>query len=157
MDITITQPDTSPPTRFAHSLSMVIKSFKGRRDVEVHLFRSAWDESTENKENWDTLIASSSDLPNDADNSRRVIMEAFSDEERDNIVNYLKEQYSTRLTTIRSTPLSFPVPAGLPGLSQVEPGKDIGFIEFTKIPSYSLGIPLKGLYNLSQHPPMAGD
>lgn len=157
MDITINQPDTLPPTRFVHSLSMTIKSFKGRRDVEVHLFRSSWNAEDEKNENWETLIAASSNPPEDVDNSRRVIMEAFTDEERDNIVSYLKEQYSTRLTAIHSTPLTFPVPAGLPGLSQMDTSKNVGFIEFQKIPSYSLDIPLKGLYDLSQHPPIAQD
>lgn len=40
------------------------------------------------------------------------------------------------------------------GLSQIQADKDIGFIEFTKIPSYSLDLPIKGLYDLSQHLPI---
>lgn len=155
MDINIATPDTQPPTRLFNSLSMVIKSFKGRRDVEVHLFRAAWDEEMEKKEEWGSLIASTPDSPADKEGSRMVVMESFTDDERDRIVKYLKEQYSTRLTAIRSIPLSFPVPAGLCGLSQLEPTKNVGFIEFEKIPSYPLDIPLKGLYDLSQHPPIA--
>ncbi len=153
MDITITQPEKSLPTHYAHSLSMVIRSFKGRRNVEVHLFRPTWSDKDENSENWNALIAEETE-----DNSSKcVVMESFTDKERDNIINYLKEQYSTRLTAIRSTPLHFPVPAGLSGLSQLEPGKNVGFIEFDRIPSYSLDIPLKGLYDLSQHPPIVED
>ncbi|WP_319466606.1 hypothetical protein [uncultured Pseudodesulfovibrio sp.] len=151
MDIDIINSDSPAPTQYAHTLSMVIKSFKGRRDVEVHLFRGAWTAEDEKDENWTALLSSSDSSDND---SRRVVMEAFTETERDRIVSYLKEQYSTRLTAIRSRPLSFPVPEGMPGLSQLEAGKNVGFIEFEKIPSYSLDIPLRGLYDLSQHLPI---
>ncbi len=151
MDISITKATSTLPTPYRNSLSMVIRSFKGRRDVEVHLFRGTWDEADEKGQDWDLLLSSPS---TDDDPSRKVVMEAFTDGERDQIVNYLKEQYSTRLTAIQARPLSFPVPSGMPGLSQVQPGKNIGIIEFAKIPSYSLSIPLMGLYDLSQHPPL---
>lgn len=155
MDITIT-PSSSPlPIDRAFCLSMVIKSFKGRRDVEVHLFRANWDDGEIKKSALDALIGAPIDPSStDLTSSRTVILESFTDCERDLILNYLKEQYSTRLTALHSTPLTFPVPAGLKGLSQVQAGKDIGFIEFERIPSYPLEIPLKGLYDLSQHPPI---
>jgi len=150
MNITIIEPDTQPPAPFAHSLSMTIRSFKGRRDVEVHLFRSSWENNEEKGLNWPTLIEGNTPQ----DSSKTVVMESFTTQERDHIVNYLKEQYSTRLTAIKSTPLTFPVPTGLLGLSQVAEGKTIGIIEFNQIPSYSLGLPIRGLYDLSQHPPL---
>lgn len=129
---------------------MTILSFKGRRDVEVHLFRSTWDHAQEKTLDWSVLIDG-----NAADaTGRAVIMEAFTTEERDLLVNYLKEQYSTRLGAIKSTPLNFPVPADLVGLSHLKAGKTIGVIDFMKIPSYSLDIPMKGVYDLSQHPPI---
>lgn len=156
MDISIKHPDSSPPTRFANSISMVIKSFKGRRDVEVHLFRAQWDSEQEAHEAWKDIILSD-DPATDTEGSRRVVMESFTDEERDIIVNYLREQYANRLTAIRSVPLSFPVPAGLSGLSQLEPCKNTGFIDFERIPSYSLDIPIKGLFDLSQHPPIVDE
>lgn len=154
MDITIETAQAPLPVDRAYTLSMVIKSFKGRRDVEVHLFRGQWDDS-DTTLNWSELIGPPMDATHtDPTGSQIMILEAFTDAERNKIVNYLKEQYSTRLTGIRSTPLNFPVPAGLAGLSQVEPGKTMGFIEFEKIPSYPLDIPLKGYYDLSQHPPI---
>ena len=150
MDIIIIEPDTKPPAPFCHSVSMTIRSFKGRRDVDVHLYRCEWDAADETPLDWSAIIHGGSD----EDSSKTVVMESFTTEERDRIVNYLKEQYSTRLTAINSAPLGFPVPAGLKGLSQIEAGKDIGFIDFMKIPSYSLGIPMRGLYDLNQHPPI---
>lgn len=155
MDINITASDPSSPTRNVNSISMTIKSFKGRKDVEVHLFRGSWSTADEAAEDWAAILAEAES--NDPEPSRTVVMEAFSDNERDLIVDYLKRQYSTRLSAIRSIPLSFPVPAGLSGLSLCQSDKDVGFIEFDKIPSYSLDIPLKGLYDLSQHPPIVED
>lgn len=156
MEVTITPSAIKAPTRYVHTLSMLIRSFKGRRDVEVHLFRSAWEDAQVQAENWDTILGCEGSQAM-ADPSRDVVMEAFTDDERDQIINYLKEQYSTRLTAIRATPLSFPVPLGLTGLSRMEPGKTIGIIDFVRIPSYSLEIPLKGFYDLSLHPPLAED
>ncbi|MFH1914122.1 MAG: hypothetical protein ABIK45_07600 [Pseudomonadota bacterium] len=152
MDIDIISPQSPPPVAHAHTLSMVVKSFKGRRNVEVHLFRDRWSEADEAALPWSELI--DGPVPGPGEAARRVVMETFTDAERDRIVDYLKAQYSTRLTAIRSTPLGFPVPAGLCGLSEAQPGKSVGFIEFGKIPSYRLDIPLKGLFDLSLHPPI---
>ncbi len=152
MEITINHPDTPLPTRYAHSLSMTIRSFKGHQDVEVHLFRGSWDDSLENGIDWTDLL--SSDTAEGTQKGRTIILESFSAEERDRIINYLKRQYSTRVTAIRSTPLTFPVPKGLSGLSESIPNENIGIIDFEKIPSYTLDLPLKGLYDLSRHPPI---
>jgi hypothetical protein len=152
MDIDIISPQSPPPVPHAHTLSMVVKSFKGRRNVEVHLFRGRWNEADEAALPWTELLDGPVPLPGEA--ARRVVMEAFADAERDRIVDYLKAQYCTRLAAIRSTPLTFPVPAGLCGLSEAQPGKNVGFIEFEKIPSYRLDIPLRGFYDLSLHPPI---
>lgn len=155
MDITVTSTSHPLPIDRAFSVSMVIKSFKGRRDVEVHLFRARWDAGEIPEADLDKLLGDPMDSAHtDPSGSRTIIMESFTGSERDLIVKYLKEQYSTRLTAIRSMPLTFPVPKGLTGLSQVRAGKDVGFIEFEKIPSYSLEIPIKGYYDLSQHPPI---
>lgn len=158
MEITIKNPDATLPADRAFSLSMVIRSFKGRRNVEVHLFRAQWPQDEYEGMDWDRLIGSPIDpATTDPEGSKRTILESFTLEERDTILNYLKEQYSTRLTAIRSAPMTFPVPAGLAGFTQIQGGKDIGFIEFSKIPSYPLEMPLMGFYDLSQHPPLVED
>ncbi|MBG0789255.1 MAG: hypothetical protein H0S80_02030 [Desulfovibrionaceae bacterium] len=155
MDITIINPETSLPADRAFAVSMVIRSFKGRRDVEVHLFRPDWDPEEYEGMDWDRLVGDPvNTLSADPEGSKRIILEAFTEDERNTIVEYLKTQYSTRLTAIRSAPLSFPVPAGLTGFTQVRTGKSTGFIEFAKIPSYPLKMPLKGFYDLSLHPPL---
>lgn len=158
MDITIKAPASPLPCERAYSLSMVIRSFKGRREVEVHLFRARWNRTEESEMDYTGLIERDPSAPKtDLPEGRKVILESFTADERDLIVNYLKEQYSTRLTAIRSNPLAFPVPAGLAGFTEVLPGKDAGFIEFEKIPSYPLEFPLKGYFDLSRHLPLVDE
>lgn len=158
MDITITNPETTLPVDRAYVISMVIRSFKGRRDVEVHLFRSQWDPAEYEAMDWDRLLGACLEgTSGDPEGSRRLILEAFTEAERDTIVEYLKTQYSTRLTAINSSPVPFPVPVGLTGLTQIPGSKSAGFIEFSKIPSYPLDIPLKGFYDLNLHPPLVDE
>jgi hypothetical protein len=155
MDITIHQAEHPLAIDRGHVVSMIIKSFKGRKDVEVHLFRSEWDPELEEVYDWDVLVGSPMPgAPGDAASTHRVILESFSEEERDRIVAFLKTQYATRLQSITASPLNFPVPLGLPALSDMTAGKDIGFIRFDRIPSYDLDIPLAGLYDLSRHEPL---
>ncbi|KAB1441202.1 hypothetical protein [Pseudodesulfovibrio senegalensis] len=155
MNISITPPLSTPPIPRANVISFTIKAFKGRRNVEVHLFRSAWDPNEENSLDWDSLLGAPIEPErNDPSGSRKIVLEAFTDQERDSIINYLKDQYSTRITSIHSMSMDYPIPLGLPALSDAQEGKNIGFIDFAKIPSYPLEIPIKGLYDLSQHKPI---
>ena len=155
MDIQIIPADKDLPIDRALALSMTIKSFKGRRDVEVHLFRHSWDPEEEQAIDWDKLLAAQGmSEAEEAAGSRRVILEALTAEERDNIVGYLKRHYAERLTAIISMPIPFPVPIGLMALSDMSEGKTIGFIHFERIPHFDLGIALRGFYDLGQHPPI---
>lgn len=144
------------PIQRGYAVSMVIRSFKGRRDVEVHLFRPKWQSEEENEISWDNLFGSPATLDAipDEKKDRKIILEAFTKAERDQVVDYLKEHYSSRLESIFSTPLEFPVPAGLPPLSTITEGKDIGLIRFEKVPHFNLPFALRGLYNLGAHRPL---
>lgn len=155
MDITLIAADRPLPIDRAYAVSMTIKSFKGRRDVEVHLFRSAWDPEEEEAIDWDRLLAAQGmgDAP-EAAGSRRVVLEALTPEERDKVVAYLEEHYANRLSGVFSAPIPFPVPIGLLALSDLTEGKSIGFIHFERIPHFNLGFALRGFYDLSQHPPI---
>lgn len=155
MEIDIVAPTSSLPIDRAFALSMTIKSFKGRRDVDVHLFRHSWDPEEEEAVDWDSILAAPgmSQSP-EAAGSRHVVLEALTEEERDRVLAYLKEHYASRLTAIHSGPLPFPVPVGLAALSDLTEGKSIGFIHFERIPHFKLGIALRGFYDLSQHPPI---
>ncbi|WP_320169856.1 hypothetical protein [Maridesulfovibrio sp.] len=144
------------PVKRGYAVSMVIRSFKGRRDVEVHLFRPEWPDGDENEFSWDNLFGSPVALDAVADEikDRKIILESFTREERDIVVEYLKEHYSSRLESIFSAPMEFPVPSGLPPLSSICEGKDIGLIRFEKVPHFNLPFALRGLYNLGAHRPL---
>ena len=144
------------PIQRGYALSMTIKSFKGRRDVEVHLFRPEWNDTDETQIKWDNIFGRPATLdavPNE-EKDRKIILESFTKEERDQVVDYLKDHYSSRLESIFSTPMEFPIPTGLPPLSSITEGKDIGLIKFEKVPHFDLPFALRGLYNLGAHRPL---
>ncbi|MFW5486896.1 MAG: hypothetical protein ACNI3A_00470 [Desulfovibrio sp.] len=155
MELNILDHDFPPEIDRGFTLSMVIKSFKGRKNVEVHLFRPEWPEEDNNAYRWDKMLGDPVDPTHtDPIGSRQVFLETFGPGERDNIVEFLQKQYGERLASITSMPLSFPIPLGMTPLSAVGEGKNIGLIRFEKLPSYTLGIPMHGLFDLSQHEPL---
>ena len=96
MEICIVPPAEKPPVDRAYTVTMTIRNFKGRKDVDVHLFRPV-DQATYDRENgaypWHTLLDDPLNPNMDYDplSARRVILEAFTVEERDQLVEYLKE------------------------------------------------------------------
>ncbi len=144
------------PVDRAWSMTVVIKSFKGRKDVEVHLFRPEWDTLEEDVYDWDTVLGDPihPDMDADMSSARRLVMESFTAEERDMLVAYFQQRYADKLEAVRSCPIDFPVPLGIAALSDLEEGKDIGFVHFDKIPHYSLPFPVRGFFDLSQHAPL---
>ncbi len=158
MQIDVVESSQPLPIKRGYAVSMVIHSFKGRRDVEVHLYRSAWPEEEMDAYDWTGILGGSIERKNagavDPDGSKKVLLEAFTLEERDSIVSYLKDKYASRLSRITATPLGFPIPQGLVPLSSFPEGKSIGIIKLDKIPSYSLPFPVRGLYDLSRHKPL---
>lgn len=155
MDIEIVKPEGGLPSERAYAVSMTIKSFKGRRDVDVHLFRHAWDPEEEPAMDWDRLLgAQGMEEAPEAEGSRHVVLESFTVEERDQLIAYLKDHYADRLKSVFSAPIPFPVPVGLTALSSISEGKSVGFIHFERIPHFNLGLAVRGLYDLSQHRPI---
>ena len=155
MDIQIIPAGDDLPIDRAIALSMTIKSFKGRRDVDVHLFRHAWDPEEEPAMDWDRLLgAQGMDEAPEAEGSRHVVLESFTAAERDQIIAYLKQHYADKLKSVFSAPIPFPVPVGLTALSSISEGKSVGFIHFERIPHFDLKFTVRGLYDLSQHRPI---
>lgn len=156
MEINLHSPETAPPVKRAYFITMTINSFKGRRDVEVHLFRPDYDAAEMAAYDWNKLLGDPihPQVPADPEFSKRVLMEAFTAEERDKVIDYLKEHYADRVSVVNSGPVDLPVPLGLPPLSELPEGKTIGFIRFDQIPHYSLPFKLRGMYDLAQHEPL---
>lgn len=139
-----------------YAISITIKSFKGRRDVEVHLFRPDYDLAEADNYNWDKLLGDPlhPELPVDIEKSKCILLESFTEEERDQIVDYLDRRYIDRLSALNSGPLDLPIPLGLPPLSSIPGGKTIGFIHFEQVPNFDLPFKVHGFYDLAQHKPL---
>ncbi|MFW5730613.1 MAG: hypothetical protein ACOCV7_03090 [Desulfonatronovibrionaceae bacterium] len=155
MQINVAEPDNGLPVDRAYIVNIVIKSFKGRKDVEVHLYRPFWDESEEDLYDWDRAVAQDpSRTRAEFGRSRQVVLESFTPDERDRLIEYLQTRYIQRISTINSAFLSFPVPSGLMPLSMMPENENFGRIKFDQIPNYSLEFPVHGFYDLSAHSPI---
>ena len=143
------------PVKKGYTISLIIKKFKGHKNVEVHLFRPDWDEKEACSYDWSKLLGDPIDrnVPFDPVSSRKVLLESFTIEERDMIMDCMKKRYVSRLSAINSRPLDFPIPLGLIPLSEIPEDDDIGCIRFEEIPNYTLPFPVHGIYILSQHEP----
>jgi len=156
MELNLVAPDREPPVPRAHVLTMAIKSFKGRRNVDVHLYRAAWDPDEQKTYAWEQLLGAVEHPESgiDPENSRKVLLEAFILEERDQLVDYLRNRYGSKLESIVSCVLNFPIPRGLSALSDIAEGKSVGRIRLENVPHYALSFPVHGLYDLNQHEPI---
>ncbi len=134
-------------------ISMVISSFKGYRDVEVHLFRPEWPADEEAIYDWGSLLGDPirPEQSVDPTGSRKVLLETFNAEEKDRLVEYLSQRYESRLESITARTLQFPIPMGLTPLSEVPEQGTIGKIHFEKIPNANLDFPVHGIFDLSRH------
>ncbi len=158
MSIEIIETTEVPQLDRGYVISIVIKNFKQHRDVDVHLFRPSWDPEEYQAYDWPDIVGNP--LPGvdkiDPISSRKVLLETFTRQEKDTIVEYLKDRYNTRLKRIRVGIIYLPIPLGLVALSEIEPQGEIGIIKFEEIPNYPLSFPFHGLYNLAQHPLVEG-
>ena len=152
----IIEPNQEPPIDRVWSISMIINSFKGRKEVEVYLFRPSWHPEEDEAYEWNQILGGNARSGQEISekNARMVVLESFTIEERDQILEYLMEHYQTRLGGITARPLEFPIPLDIPPLSVIPEGKSVGFIRFEKIPHFSLPFAMRGLYDLSRHKPM---
>lgn len=158
VDIDIISPTGTLPTERAWNVSMVIKTFKGRKDVLVRLFRPSWMESETRHYDWATLLAPDApdvvDTPERQESRRRVLLEAFTAAERDALMDYLTRRYQDKVSAIRACPVAFPLSRNACPACEVEEGKDTGCIHLEKLPDWSLPFPVRGAFDLSQHLPI---
>lgn len=154
MEIQRQEAQTALPCPRGFTATITIRSFKGRKDVLVHLFRPEWEHQENQKYDWDNLVHCSEGTDPERGDTREVILESFTRDELNLVVNYLEARYRDRLTGISTNSLHYPLPAGLLPLRSMPEGKDMGRIRFEIVPGYPLPFPVHGLYDLSQHKPM---
>jgi hypothetical protein len=146
-----------PPVDRGYVVSMVVASFKGFENVEVHLYKPRWDESEAGSFNWESLLGEPirPNAPVDSDGSRKVLLESFSAWERNQVLEYLQKRYSDKLESVSTSVMDFPVPLGLTPLCEVPETETIGRIHLEAVPNFELDFPVHGLYDLSRHQPIA--
>ena len=168
MELNIIPVEGTPPVARTHVISVTIRTFKGRRNVQAHLFRLA--DETEAAEELAALrgvpglvgapldpnAPGADDLtgPESETDALRTVLEAFTEAERDAVVDYLSRRYADRLTCIIACPLQLPVPRGVVPFSALPEGKTMGVIRFDDVPRYPLPFAMRGFYDLAQHEPL---
>ena len=168
MELTVIPVEGTPPVERIHVISITIRTFKGRRNVQAHLFRLPDGDAT--SQGLDSLRAvpglvgapldpsapGADDLtgPEAETDALRTVLEAFTETERDAVVDYLSQRYADRLTCIIACPLQLPVPRGVVPFSALPEGKTMGVIRFDEVPRYPLPFAIRGFYDLAQHEPL---
>lgn len=150
MEVKILEPNLAYGIERIFILNMTLHSFKGRKNLEVHLYRGAWEEQEEQVYPWESLLESK-DL---SDSSKKIILEAFTRKEIEQIIAYLKERYSSRIQEIIAAPLELPLPPGLVPFSKMPENENFGRIYLDKAPHYPLPFTVRGFYDLSSAKPL---
>ncbi|NHZ47906.1 hypothetical protein [Nitratidesulfovibrio liaohensis] len=168
MELTVIPVEGTPPVERIHVISVTIRTFKGRRNVQAHLFRLVDEAATTaelvNLRAVPGLVGGplepdapgADDLtgPEAETDALRTVLEAFTEAERDAVVDYLSQRYADRLTCIIACPLQLPVPRGVVPFSALPEGKTMGVIRFDEVPRYPLPFAIRGFYDLAQHEPL---
>ncbi len=138
----------------AYLIQIMLKSFKGRRDVIVYLFRTDTNENElEELRQLDLVDAAKSDTPEgaSAEDALLSVLEAFTPEEGNILLEYLDKRYGEHIKEVVASPLEIPVPLGMVPFSAIPEGKTMGFIRFDVVPDYDLPFKVHGFYDLEAH------
>ena len=160
--IIIPAPPDAPLER-AYIITLTIHTFKGRRNVEAHLFRADPDPTAAEMLDARELVGPpQADMrPADIETARndalRVVLEAFTAEEGNLVLDYLKERYAEQIARVTVCPLELPVPLGVMPLSAVPEGKSMGFIRFDEARAYPLPFRVRAFYDLDAAEPLVGE
>lgn len=139
-----------------YSISITIRTFKGRRGVEAHIFRSQPDLAEAEHYDWSALVGDPMDPqhPGSVEDVQKTLLETFTEQERDAVIAFLAERYGSRLECITACPVELPIPLGVTPLSSITEGKTLGFIRFDTIRDFPLPFAIRGFYDLAQHDPL---
>ncbi len=144
----------------AYLIQATLKSFKGRRDVIVYLFRT--DTNTEELaelRTMDLVDKAQADTPEGAtiEDALRSVLEAFTAEEGNEVLEYLKERYEEQISEVVVSPVEIPIPLGMVPFADIPEGKTMGFIRFNQVADYSLPFVVHGFYDLDAHDALLAD
>jgi hypothetical protein len=158
--VIIPAPPDAPLDRI-YIVTLTMHTFKGRRNVEAHLFRAESDpaemESLRNKGLVGKPCAEADDsqAPHGTeDDALQTVLEAFTAEEGNLLLDYLKARYAEQIARVTVCPLELPVPLGVVPLSAIPEGKTMGFIRFDAVRDSPLPFAVRGFYDLDAHEPL---
>ncbi|MDQ7031321.1 MAG: hypothetical protein Q9M37_01190 [Desulfonauticus sp.] len=154
MQIEINSAHIPLPTPRAFLVNMTLYAFKGRKNLQIHLYRYNWCKEEENLYPWEDILASLEGDETSIENAKMLVLESFTREERDLLIEYLKKRYSSRIKQIVSGPLSFPIPLGLLPLNKMPEDENLGRIYLDKAPNYPLDFQVRGFYDLNSASPL---
>ena len=159
----IAAPDNAPLDRI-YIIAATLNAFKGRRHVEVHIFRhGATDEELAALEGKKLVGPPDPAVPPQVlqgateKAALRCVLEAFTAEESQALVAYLEQRYAEHIEKIMVCPMDLPVPLGVAPLSGIPEGKSTGFIRFDAVPDYPLPFVARGFYDLAVHDPLMAE
>ncbi len=131
-----------------------LKSFKGRKDVIVYLFRTDVDEKElVQLRELDVVAPRNDETPFGAtkEDALLSLLEAFTAEEGNEVLEFLKERYEEHISEVVVSPVEIPVPLGMVPFSAIPEGKSMGFIRFDSGDEYPLPFVIYGFYDLEAH------
>lgn len=141
-------------------IQATLKTFKGRRDVIVHLFRQDTDlAELEALRGMKLVGEANTDTPEGAtvEDALRSMLEAFTTDEGNALLEYLDKRYDDHITRVTVCPMDLPVALGMVPFSGIPEGKSMGFIRFNAVPDYNLPFAVHGFYDLDVHEPLVGE
>ena len=158
--VIIPAPPDAPLDRI-YIITLVMRTFKGRRDVEAHLFKAGTDPVELASLRDKGLVGKpcaepgGSQAPHGSeDDALQTVLEAFTAEEGNLLLDYLKERYTDQIARVTVCPLELPVPLGVVPLSAIPEGKTMGFIRFDAVRDYPLPFAVRAFYDLDAHEPL---
>lgn len=158
MDISITPAPENSPLERVYVITATIKTFKGRRNVEAHLFRTGCDDNIEPLRGLGLVGAPVDPAhPGEEDDALRCALEAFTAAERDGVIAYLTRRYGDSLACVSACPMELPIPQGVVPLSAIPEGKTMGFIRFDAVNGFDAPVGFRGFYDLAEHEPLVSE
>ena len=145
MEFTFIEAPANAPIPRIYVASMLLAEFKGRRNVEAHIFRHSWaPEELEELAALDLVGPPDPGMPAQLvegatrEAALKCVLEAFTKEEIQKLAAHLKERHGAQILSLRAAPLQLPAPLGVGPLGELPTGAESGFIKLDKAPGYDL-------------------
>lgn len=135
--------------------ALALKNFRGRKNVEVQLFRHGATEAELCALRGKGLVgAPPAGMPEaiiqgaSEDAALYCLLEAFTLPEAEQLADYIAGRYGEQAASLTICPLGLPVPLGVGPLGALPESANSGFLNFHLAPGYALLFQLRGYFDL---------